>query len=111
MTSPARATTYLDLAEEITILEGQTVSKTVYRDDAVKVVLFGFAVGQELSEHTATVPAVLQFLTGEATVNLGTDTITAKANTFVHMPTRLPHSIVARKDTRMLLVILKGAES
>jgi len=30
------------------------------------VVVFGFAQGEELSEHTASMPAVLHFLQGEA---------------------------------------------
>ncbi len=38
----------------------------------LKVILVGFAQAEELSEHTASMPAVLHFLQGEATV-LGQD--------------------------------------
>lgn len=81
------------------------------QDASVKVVLFGFGAGQELSEHTASVPAMLQFLDGEAAVTLGETALTATGGTFVHMPAHLPHSIRAVTDTRMLLVMLKGAAS
>ena len=33
------------------------VSRTIYTDDGVRAVLFGFAAGQELTEHTASRPA------------------------------------------------------
>lgn len=102
-----KATTYDDLASELTVSEGQTVSKSLYQDDKVKVVLFGFAANQELSEHTASVPAILHFLSGEASVTLGDKSIEARAGTFTHMPAHLPHSILARSETRMLLIMLK----
>ena len=102
------ATTFLDLAAEVEIPEDGTISKTLYQDDRLKVILFGFAAGQELSEHTAAVPAILQFLDGEAEVTLGEQTMASRANTFVHMEANLPHSISAKTPTRMLLLLLKG---
>jgi quercetin dioxygenase-like cupin family protein len=105
------ATHFLDLAAQVSIPDDGTISKTLYQDSHVKVVLFGFSAGQELSEHTAAVPAVLHFLDGEASVMLGSETITSQANTFVHMPANLSHSIAAKKPTRMLLLLLKGAKS
>lgn len=104
-------TTYADLAAEIDVQKDGTISKTLYQDDSLKVVLFGFDAGQELSEHTAAVPAMLQFLDGDATVTLSDKTIDAAANTFVHMAAKLPHSISANEPTRMLLLLLKGAKA
>ena len=46
------------------------LSRTIYQDDSLKTILFGFQPGQELSEHTASVPAILQFIKGEAQVIL-----------------------------------------
>ena len=105
------ATTYRKLAEEVVINDGQTVSKPLYQDSHVKVILFGFAAGQELSEHTASVPAMLHFLGGEAKLTLGDEAIDAGEGTFTHMPAHLPHSITAVTETRMLLIMLKGAKS
>ncbi|TWU45472.1 hypothetical protein Q31b_06440 [Novipirellula aureliae] len=102
------ATTFLDLATEVDIPADGTISKTLYQDERLKVILFGFAAGQELSEHTAAVPAILQFLDGEAEITLGEQTLTSGANTFVHMEANLPHSISAKVPTRMLLLLLKG---
>jgi quercetin dioxygenase-like cupin family protein len=69
--------------------------------------LFGFGQGEELSEHTASMPAVLQILQGEATVTLGDDHYEAKPATWVHMPAGLKHSIQAKTPVVMLLLLLK----
>ena len=84
-----------------------TLSRTVYQDGRVKVVLFGFGAGQELSEHTASMPAILHFLEGEADVTLGSEPVSAKEGTWIHMAADLPHSIKARAPVRMLLVLMK----
>src|SRR5664279_274198 len=72
------------------------VSRTFYGDDQLKAVLFSFAAGQELSEHTAATPAILHILQGEADLTLGGAPRTAGPGTWVHLPARLPHALVAR---------------
>ncbi len=82
------------------------VSRTFYDGDQLKGILFGFAPGQELSEHTAAKPAILHFLEGEATITLGEDEKTANAGTWVHMEPHLPHSILATSKVVMLLLLI-----
>ena len=55
------------------------LSRTLHNDDQLKAVVFGFDQGQELTEHTASKPALLQIIRGEATLTLGDDTIEAGA--------------------------------
>ncbi len=88
------------------ILPDTIVSRSVYSGEDLKVTLFGFAPGQELTEHTATRPAVLHFLRGEATVTLGAEIFTAQAGTFVHMPAKLSHSVTAQTEVVMLLLMV-----
>jgi quercetin dioxygenase-like cupin family protein len=83
------------------------VSRTVLDTDQIKAVAFGFARGQELSEHTASMPAIIHFLKGEAHVVLGEQEIEAVPGTWVHMPAHLSHSISARSEVVMLLLLLK----
>lgn len=85
-----------------------TLSRTIHQDDRLKAVLFGFAAGQELSEHTASTPAIMHFLKGDAEVGLGPDKVTAAGGTWIHMPARLPHSILAKTPVTMLLLLLKS---
>lgn len=101
-------TWFRDLASELSIPADGTLSRTIYQDERLKAVLFGFAAGQELSEHTAATPALLHFIQGEARVTLGADEMVAQPNTWVQMPARLPHSIVALTPVVMLLLLLKG---
>jgi len=84
------------------------VSKTLYHDEAVKVIVFGFDVGQSLSEHTSAKPAILHFLQGEAQVTLADETHKAQAGTWVYMPPHIPHSIDAQTPVIMLLEMLGG---
>jgi len=84
------------------------LSRTIYTDDQVKVVLFGFAKGQELSEHTASTPAVIHILAGEARILLGTDTFEGSPQTWIHMPANLSHSIYAKSTLYMVLYLLKS---
>lgn len=83
------------------------LSRTIHDDEQVKAVLFGFAAGQSLSEHTASVPAILHFIQGEADLTLGGEQSSAQPGTWVHMPARLAHSITARTPVVMLLLMLK----
>ena len=99
-----------DLTAEVTIPENGILSRTLYNDDSMKVVIFGFAKGQELSAHTAPMPATIQILKGEATLTLGSEQVEAVAGTFAYMPAFLNHAIVARTPTIMLLSMNKAAK-
>lgn len=85
---------------------GSVVSRTFLKSDSVNVTLFGFDTGEGLTEHTSSFPAVLHFLEGEADLTLGEDEMQAKAGTWVYMPPRLPHSIVAKSPVKMLLLLI-----
>jgi quercetin dioxygenase-like cupin family protein len=97
----------LDLAKEVQPPEKGILSRTLFNDDRLKVVLFGFGQGEELSEHTASMPAVLHFLQGEAGLTLDDDALEAKPGTWVHMPKGMRHSIQAKTPLVMLLLMLK----
>ncbi|UCF61188.1 MAG: cupin domain-containing protein [Anaerolineaceae bacterium] len=94
-----------DMIPEIPV--DSIISRTVHDDEGVKVVLFGFAEGQELSEHTASQPAMLTFLDGDAQLTLGDDPYTAEPGTWVYLPPHLPHSVQATSTVVMMLVLLK----
>ncbi len=99
--------TYIpNLPEQIPdIPDDSIVSRTVYSDAQSKAILFAFAAGQELSEHTTPQVASLYFIRGDADITLGEDTLTAQAGTWVHMPPSLPHSIAAKTPVLMLLTM------
>ena len=79
------------------------VSRTVIISPTLRVILFGFAAGQELSEHTSTKEAVLHFLHGAATVTLGQESFAVAPGAVIRMEPNLPHSVHADTETIMLL--------
>ena len=91
------------------IPEDSILSRTIYSDSQLKVILFMFAAGQELSEHTSSQAAILHFIQGEANLTLGGDSLSAQAGAWVHLPPRLPHSITAKTSVSMLLLMFKPA--
>jgi quercetin dioxygenase-like cupin family protein len=95
------------LAETVEAPADGIISRTIYNDEFVKAVAFGFGAGQELSEHTASTAAVIHFLRGEADVTLGSERTQAHEGTWIHMPPALAHSIVATTPVVMLLLLLK----
>ena len=96
-----------DLEAEVSIPENGILSRTLYNDDRLKVVIFGFAAGQELSAHTAPMAASLQFLRGEALLTLGNDVHEVSAGAFVYMPPKLNHGIAAKTPVVLLLEMYK----
>jgi len=101
-----------DLSDLLTAIPTDSiVSRTFYTGDQVKAILFGFAAGQELSEHTASQPAILHILQGEARLTLGDDTLDAGAGTWAAMPAFLKHSVVAKTPLTMLLLLLKSDQA
>ena len=82
------------------------LSQMVHSDSGVKTILFTFAAGQELSDHTAAKTALLYFIEGQAELTLGPDRPAAQAGTWVQMPPHLPHSIKATSRVVMLLTMI-----
>lgn len=97
-----------NLAEHGPIPENGILSRTLQADDRSKVVLFVFAPGQELSAHTAPMPATLYFISGEGTLRLGADEKQITPGAFAYMPPKLEHAIKARTEVVMLLTMVKG---
>ncbi len=85
------------------------VSRTILNKPGIRIILFGFAPGQELSEHTSTKTAILHFLRGSARLTLGGAPQLAGPGTLVHMAPNLPHSILAETETVMLLTMVDTA--
>ncbi len=94
-----------DLLEDIQPPAKGILSRTIHKDEKIRITLFGFAAGEELSAHTAPHPAVLYFARGEARLRLGEDWLDAQAGSLAHMPAHLPHAIQAKTPVIMLLIM------
>ena len=99
----------LSLAEETKFAANGIVSRTLLRTANARTVLFGFAAGQELSEHTSTQHALIQILSGECEFSLAGEPHKLKAGDFLYMPPNLAHAVRAITQFAMLLTLTQPA--
>ncbi|MEZ5125581.1 MAG: cupin domain-containing protein [Thermoleophilia bacterium] len=96
-----------DLEAMTQVADKGIVSKTLVENDHHKLVHFSFAAGQELSEHTASVPAVIHVLAGEGTVVLGGVPYSAGPGKLFYMPANLKHAVQATGELTFLLTMFR----
>ncbi|CAN5513754.1 cupin domain-containing protein [soil metagenome] len=97
---------FSDLGAEAPIPPRGIHSQTLSDAGGVTLVLFAFAPGEELSEHTSARPAIVHILDGEAELSAGDYRFTGAAGTWFRMPAGMPHSVRARTPLRMALTLL-----
>jgi quercetin dioxygenase-like cupin family protein len=95
-----------DLLAEVSPPPQGILSLTVHDGDGLRLVLFGFATGEELSEHTAARPAVIHVLTGDADVAVAALRRSLGPGAWIHMPANTPHSIRATSPLTIALYLL-----
>ena len=97
----------LSLAEETQFASNGIVSRTLLNTAGVRTVLFGFAEGQELSEHTSTQHALIQIVSGACEFSLAGKPRLLQAGDLLYMPPNLAHAVRATKPFSMLLTLFK----
>jgi len=99
-------THYADLVAEAPPPARGIHSQTLSDDGGVELVLFAFAPGEKLSEHTSARPAIMHVLSGEGELTVAGDAYPARAGTWVRMAPHTPHSLLARTGMVMALYLL-----
>lgn len=107
----ARCEKIISLPSETHFAPNGIVSRTVLRTPNSRVVLFGFAEGQELTEHISTQHAVVQILSGECEFSLAGKLNKVRAGDVIYMPPNLPHALRATKQFSMLLTLSKPEQA
>lgn len=102
-------TFYSDLLAEAVVPKRGIHSQTLSDEAGVELVLFGFAPGEALSEHTSARPAIIHVLSGEADLTAGGEAHQATPGTWLRMPAGLTHSVRARTPLVMALYLLPAA--
>ena len=100
----------LNIASQVSIQEGQIVSKTLAQNPYVSLTLFAFSKGEEISTHDSKGDAMVLVLegTGKFTVG-GKEHLVAAGETLV-MPATIPHAVYAQEDFKMLLTVVFPVE-
>jgi quercetin dioxygenase-like cupin family protein len=97
----------VDLAAMSEFARDGIVSKSIVENERHKVILFALAAGQELSEHTASVPAVIHVVSGVGTVELGGQEHEARPGMLYYMPAESRHAVRARDDLVFVLTMFR----
>jgi quercetin dioxygenase-like cupin family protein len=95
-----------DVASLVDVAPDSTVSRTVLKAEGVRLVLFTFDEGEELTEHTAAVPVLVQVLDGRLLVTAAGRQVELRPGGILHFGSRLPHAVLALEPSRMLLTML-----
>jgi quercetin dioxygenase-like cupin family protein len=96
-----------DLRAMTELADNGIVSKSIVENERHKIIHFSFAPGQELSEHTASVPAAIQILQGKGTVVLDGQAHEATPGMLFYMPAEMRHAVQASEDLVMLLTMFR----
>ena len=100
----------LSMDQEVEYSDNSIVSRQVIKDSGGNVSLFAFDKGQELSEHTAPVDALIQVIDGNAEIFIaGLKYSLSKGNSII-MPANIPHAVKAEERFKMLLTMIRKPE-
>jgi quercetin dioxygenase-like cupin family protein len=100
----------LELAAAVQTSAAGIVSRTVLQTPELRVVLFAFAEGQELTGHSSKRRAVVQILRGECEFLFNGVWTRLGAGTLLHLPPEHPHAVRAHAGPFSMLLTL-GADT
>lgn len=109
MTEKPSFTVLASLLDEVEIPKNGTLSRVVFNADGLRVVLFAFDTGEQLTDHAATVPAVVQVIKGRLEMTLGDQTVEIDPGSWVHMDAHLIHALVALEPSVVILTLQRSA--
>ena len=96
----------LNLSEQVQILQGQIVSKTLVQNGAVSVTLFAFDKGEEISTHDSSGDAMVNVMEGKGKFTIDGVEYIVSAGEVLIMPAGKPHSVFAEDSFKMILVVV-----
>lgn len=95
------------IADQIEAGNDKVHFKHVFNNENGGVVLVAFKAGQKLDTHTAPVEVMVTVLEGEIEFTMLNKVNTIKSGEFLLMGADVPHSVVAKADSKMMLVKVK----
>lgn len=95
------------LADDLPITTAATTSRSLVDNDRVRVVAFSLDTGEQLTEHTATMPVVVQLIAGAMRFDLAGQSHQLRAGDCVYLAANEPHSLEALEPSRLSLVMIR----
>ena len=98
--------TILQLKDEISVQEGQVVSKTLSQNEALSLTLFSFDVNEEISTHRSEGDALVTILSGTARTTIDNTPFVLSEGQTILMPAQKPHAVFAETAMKMMLLVV-----
>lgn len=98
--------TVVAMADQIDILPGQVVSKTLAQNDAVSLTLFAFDKDEEIATHDSTGDAMVYVLDGVGQFTVDGVKHEVHAGETLIMPAKKPHSVYAKEAFKWFLIVV-----
>ncbi len=94
------------MKQQIDILKGQVVSKTLIQNEKVSITLFAFDKGEEISTHKSHGDAMVTVLEGSGRFTVDGIKYIVKSGETIVMPAEKPHAVFAEEEFKMLLTVV-----
>lgn len=94
------------LHADLPITSEATTSRTVVSNDAVRVVSFAMDAAQELTDHSAPRPAVVQVLEGKLAFTVAGQRHELATGDVVYLAPNERHAVVALTPCRFVLILV-----
>jgi quercetin dioxygenase-like cupin family protein len=105
----AESAVVAQLHADLPITTEATTSRTVVSNDAARVVAFAMDAGQELTDHSAARPAVVQVIEGRLAFTVGGERHELEAGDVVYLAPGERHAVLAVTPCRFALVLITAA--
>ena len=80
------------------------ISQALLTASGLRVTLFKFAAGQELSEHTSAARVLVQVIAGRCDFIIEGQTRTLLPGELLHLPPKMPHAVHAPEPLTLLVI-------
>ena len=95
------------IADQIETGNDKVHFKHIFNNENGGVVLIAFKAGQKLDTHMAPAEVMVNVLEGEIEFTMLDKVNTIKSGEFLLMGADAPHSLLAKTDTKMMLIKIK----
>lgn len=92
---------------ELPISPHATTSRAVLHNDAARVVVFTFDTGEQLTDHAASRPVVVQLMEGRIRFHLDGEDHELEAGDVAYLAPGAPHALEALEPARLSLVLIE----
>ena len=98
------------ISELVVTQESGITSRTIVNAQHTNITLFAFDSGQTISEHITPYNALVQVPQGEIEITIGGELNVVKSGQTIVMPKDIPHSLIAKEKSIMILTLMKEKE-